>query len=93
MTQEITNLGKQQVGCDASDLPDLLPCPFCGSPGRICQEDEDEYTHKKSELYWAECSNCKCKVGQDNTGLDGMMNTGVFDSAGNAAIAWNKRAS
>lgn len=58
--------------------PDLIPCPFCGSAGRV-------YTVKVGDtlLYAVECVNEECEV---------HPMTALHDKPQQAADVWNQRA-
>lgn len=55
----------------------LLPCPFCGAPGRVIDS-----VHPRAGVYWvAECS-ADCE----------MAPTCTKNTEKEAAEAWNRRA-
>lgn len=58
--------------------PDLIPCPFCGSAGRV-------YTVKVAAelLYSVECVNEECEM---------HPMTELHDTPQEAADVWNQRA-
>ena len=36
--------------------PALLPCPFCGAPGKLFDHQMDQ----KTTLWWVQCNNSHC---------------------------------
>ena len=69
---------------NSEDMKDeeLLPCPFCGSPGHVTEGDY---------RFYVACTNldCFCCVGEVYD-RDGMPDH-IFTSAKDAAKAWNTR--
>lgn len=64
---------------------DLLPCPFCGSPAKLCSAKTNAAGMRF--VFWVHCDF------RGELNCDVIPTTPKFDTAEQAANAWNTRAS
>jgi Lar family restriction alleviation protein len=74
-----------------NELPELLPCPFCG--GEAVVEGTNWYGKLDLPPYYAACGRCEAKLGYDWAPEEGGHSPAhAFNSRDKAAAAWNARA-
>lgn len=59
---------------------DLLPCPFCGGKAETFPLDKYDSYENHERLWYSYCGEC-------------FARNGIYNTEGEAAIAWNTRAS
>lgn len=59
---------------------DLLPCPFCGGKAETFPLDKCDSYGNYERIWYSECGEC-------------FTRSGYYNTEGEAAIAWNTRAS
>ena len=64
---------------------DLLPCPFCGSPAKLCSAKAN--ASGQIFVFWVHCDF------RGDLNCDVIPTTPKFDTAEQAVKAWNTRAS
>lgn len=64
---------------------DLLPCPFCGSPAKLCSSKANAAGTRF--VFWVHCDF------RGDLNCDVIPTTPKFDTAEQAVNAWNTRAS
>ena len=63
------------------ELPEPLPCPFCGGKAQLCTN----HWPGRADMHWVQCVNENC-CGHPGGGLAHGVAMGIL-----AVVAWNKR--
>jgi Lar family restriction alleviation protein len=68
-----------------NDLPDILPCPFCGSSASVEEVEEKSSANTKSVRFSVGCTEDRGNM------CMGYQSFTTFNSQREAIEAWNKR--
>jgi hypothetical protein len=71
-------------------ITELLSCPFCGGPAEIKDARGDTSVRDGLPFYWVQHESADCPIWNGEQDTPGME-TGYFDTAEQAAEAWNRR--